>query len=227
MFPPVIPHPAARDNLGFSCMSRFDAILFDFDGVLIDSEPVHWACWADVLAGVGVALSWDYYRDNCIGIDDREMLRMMAGASQPARDWRELWELYPAKKKLFRERMESAPPFAAGLRELLDELAPEHKLAVVSSSSCTEIEPLLESAGLRRFFGTVVGGDSVERGRHKPAPDPYLLAAGRLAARLPLVVEDSEPGVASGRAAGFEVLRVPTAAAMPALVRTLAKTPPE
>jgi beta-phosphoglucomutase len=203
-------------------MRRFDAILFDFDGVLIDSEPVHWACWADVLAGVGVTLSWEYYRDHCIGIDDREMLRMMAEASEPKRNWQDLWALYPDKKKLFRERMESAPPFPAGLRELLEELAPGHRLAVVSSSSCTEIEPLLETAGLRRFFATVVGGDSVERGKHKPAPDPYLLAAERLGARLPLVVEDSEPGVASGHAAGFEVLRVPSAAEMPALVRAIA-----
>jgi beta-phosphoglucomutase len=203
-------------------MRRFDAILFDFDGVLIDSEPVHWACWADVLAGVGVTLSWEYYRDHCIGIDDREILRMMAEASEPKRNWQDLWALYPGKKKLFRERMESAPPFPAGLRELLEELAPRHRLAVVSSSSRTEIEPLLETAGLRRFFATVVGGDSVERGKHKPAPDPYLLAAERLGARAPLVVEDSEPGVASGRAAGFEVLRVPSAAEMPALVRAIA-----
>src|SRR5579871_6473211 len=61
----------------------FDSILFDFDGVLIDSEPVHWACWAEVLKPLGVTLRWDFYRDHCIGIDDREMLRMMATQSDP------------------------------------------------------------------------------------------------------------------------------------------------
>ena len=53
---------------------QFDAILFDFDGVLIDSEPLHCLCWADVLKPLGVTLEWEFYRDHCIGIDDREML---------------------------------------------------------------------------------------------------------------------------------------------------------
>ncbi len=199
-------------------MSRFDAVLFDFDGVLIDSEPVHWACWAEVLAGAGVVLEWEYYRDCCIGIDDREMLRMMAAVADPPRDWQALWELYPEKKKRFRARMEAAPPFTAGLNGLLSRLEGEFKLAVVSSSSCAEIEPLLESAQLRHYFATVVGGESVPRGRHKPEPDPYLLAAERLGARAPLVVEDSDPGAASGRAAGFEVLQVRSPAEVPARV---------
>jgi beta-phosphoglucomutase len=200
-------------------MSRFDAVFFDFDGVLMDSEPVHWACWAEVLARVGVTLTWEYYLEHGVGVDDREILRRIAEEADPPRDCQELWSLYPGKRDLFRERMETNPPFADGLAELLRELEPEHKLAVVSSSLCSEIEPLLESAGLRRFFGTVVGAESVERGKRKPAPDPYLIAAERLGARAPLVVEDSEPGAASGRAAGFMVLRVPGAAEMPALVR--------
>jgi HAD superfamily hydrolase (TIGR01509 family) len=186
-------------------MSRFDAIFFDFDGVLIDSEPVHWACWREVLLPLGVSLEWEFYRDQCIGVDDRLMLQMMATASDPPRDWNEMWMQYPAKKELFRARMIEAP-FPLGLAALLDELQPEYKLAVVSSSSCAEIEPLLVSAGLRGYFQTIVGGESVQR--HKPAPDPYLLAAERLAARAALVVEDSEAGLESGRAAGFEALRI-------------------
>ena len=77
---------------------------------------------------------------------------------------------------------------------------------MVSSSSCDEIEPLLEVAGLRGYFETVVGGNSVKH--HKPAPDPYLLAAERLQVSQALVLEDSDAGAASGQAAGFEVLRI-------------------
>lgn len=198
-------------------MARFDAILFDFDGVLLDSEPVHWACWAEVLAPLGVNLTWEFYRDHCIGIDDREMLRMMATKSEPPKDWSLLWAQYPAKQVLFRARMEMAPPFDVGLPALFAELDGAYKLAVVSSSACYEIEPLLEVVGLRRHFGTVIGGDSVKR--HKPAPEPYLLAAERLGARRPLVLEDSPAGIASGRSAGFEVLAVPRPADMPDLLR--------
>jgi HAD superfamily hydrolase (TIGR01509 family) len=198
-------------------MPGFDSILFDFDGVLADTEPVHWACWADVLAPVGVALEWESYRDRYIGIDDRLMLRMLAEQAQPPRPWEDLWKLYPAKKELFRARVTAAPPFGPELGPFLGGLDGVYKLAVVSSSSCSEIEPMLEAGGLRRHFHTVVGGENVKR--HKPAPDPYLLAAERLGVRAPLVVEDSEAGVASGRAAGFEVLAVGNPAEVPDRVR--------
>ena len=187
-------------------MPEFEAIFFDFDGVLVDSEPVHWACWAEVLAPLGVTLTWEFYRDYCIGIDDRLMLQMMASQSDPPRDWHLLWAQYGAKKELFRSRMIGAPPFAPALDTLLKGLQTDYRLAVVSSSSCDEIEPLLEVAGLRSYFQTVVGGNNVKH--HKPAPDPYLLAAERLQVHKALVLEDSEAGAVSGQSAGFEVLRI-------------------
>jgi len=134
------------------------------------------------------------------------MLRMMAGRSAPPCPWESLWNQYPAKKDLFRGRMSADPPFPPGTAALLDELRADYRLAVVSSSSTDEIEPMLAASGLRHRFDTVIGGNNVKR--HKPAPDPYLLAAERLGARTALVVEDSEAGLASGRAAGFQVLRV-------------------
>ena len=197
-------------------MPEFDAILFDFDGTLLDTEPVHWACWAQMLAGVGVTLTWEYYRDFCIGIDDKIMLQRLAEAALPPRDWNELWALYPAKRELFRERM-AHPEFDPALTTLLNDLAGSYKMAVVSSSACSEIQPILEAGGLLSFFGTVVGGGDVKR--HKPAPEPYLLAAERLQVNRALVLEDSDAGVVSGRAAGFEVIRVKHPTDVPTLVR--------
>jgi beta-phosphoglucomutase len=198
-------------------MPEFQAILFDFDGVLLDSEPVHWSCWAEELATVGVALTWDYYRRYCIGIDDRDMLRVMAEQADPPRDWRDLWSLYPAKKERFRARMIAEPVFDSALAGLLGQLHERYKLAVVSSSSCSEIEPLLVAGGLRGHFDTLIGGEQVAR--HKPAPDPYLLAASRLNVTHALVLEDSPAGIASGRAAGFEVLAVERPSDVPELLR--------
>jgi beta-phosphoglucomutase len=204
-------------RLAFARMPEFEAILFDFDGVLLDSEPVHCACWAEELATLGVTLTWDFYRQHCIGIDDRDMLRMMASQSNPPRDWRDLWDLYPAKKERFRARMIAEPAFDPALNGLLAVLHDSHRLAVVSSSSCSEIEPLLLAGGLATYFDTVVGGEQVRR--HKPAPDPYLLAAERLGVSRALVLEDSAAGIASGRAAGFEVLAVERPSDVPALLR--------
>lgn len=187
-------------------MTDFEAIFFDFDGVLIDSEPVHWACWAEVLVPYGVTLTWEFYRDHGIGIDDKLLLQMLADRADPPRDWHILWAQYPAKKELFRSRMSAAPPFPPALGALLKRLQDDYRMAVVSSSSCSEIEPLLEVAGLRAYFETIVGAESVKH--HKPAPDPYLLAADRLQVRKALVLEDSDAGASSGQSAGFEVLRI-------------------
>jgi beta-phosphoglucomutase len=187
-------------------MPEFEAILFDFDGVLLDSEPVHCACWAELLAPLGVALNWEYYRQHGVGVDDREMLRMVAAGSNPPRKWEELWALYPAKKKLFQARMAQSPPFDPSLDGFLGELHGVYKLAVVSSSSTTEIALILAAGGIRRHFDTLVCGEDVQH--HKPSPEPYLLAAQRLGVRTALVVEDSPVGMASGRAAGFEVVVV-------------------
>ena len=187
-------------------MPEFEAILFDFDGVLLDSEPVHCACWAEVLAPLGVTVEWEYYRQYGVGVDDRGMLRTMAARSDPPRNWEELWAQYPAKKRLFQARMAQSPPFDPSLDGFLSGLHSAYKLAVVSSSSTTEIALILTAGGIRRHFDTLVCGEDVQH--HKPAPDPYLLAAQRLGVRTALVVEDSEPGMASGRAAGFEVVAV-------------------
>jgi HAD superfamily hydrolase (TIGR01509 family) len=160
-----------------------------------------------------VELSWEFYRDYCIGIDDREMLRMMAGE----RNWRTLWEQYPAKKALFRSRMMDAPPFPSTLGATLEALRGKYKMAVVSSSSCEEIEPLLERAGLRGYFETVVGGGDVKK--QKPDPEPYRLAATRLGVTRALVLEDSQAGMAAGRAAGFEVIQVRHPNEVPGLLK--------
>jgi HAD superfamily hydrolase (TIGR01509 family) len=201
----------------FRSMPRFDAVLFDFDGVLADSEPLHYACWAEVLAPLGVILTWEFFRDHCVGLDDREMMHLVAARSNPPHDWETLWARHPAKKELFIRRMLAAPPFAPGIGPLLGELHLGYKLAVVTSSARTEIEPALAAGALLEYFDALVCGREAER--LKPAPDPYLTAAGLVGAKQPLVVEDSPYGIASGRAAGFEVLVIPTPADTAELVR--------
>jgi len=197
-------------------MNRPQAIFFDFDGVLLDTEPVHCACWAEMLQTVGLTLTWEYYRDFCIGIDDRDMLRNMAKMADPPRDWESLWALYPAKKRLFQDRL-LVPPFEQDLVAMLPDLHREYRTAVVSSSAASEIEPLLIAGGIRDHFDTIVGGEMVKC--HKPSPEPYLTAAERLAVTHAIVLEDSAAGIASGRAAGFEVLQVRHPKEVAALLR--------
>jgi beta-phosphoglucomutase len=197
-------------------MPKYEAILFDFDGVLLDSEPAHFACWREVLAPLGITVDWDTYREHCIGVADYTMLEFLARRASPPVAAERLWAEYSRKNGKFLERMASNPPFPQQTRRLIEDLS-DYKLAVVSSSARAEVEPVLAAAGLRRCFDAVVYGEDVER--LKPAPEPYLLAAKRLGISTALVVEDSDPGVASGRAAGFDVLRIDHPERLAELVR--------
>jgi HAD superfamily hydrolase (TIGR01509 family) len=197
-------------------VTPYEAILFDFDGVLVDSEPVHFACWREILAPLGVDLDWETYRKRFIGVSDRAMLEDLARLRHPPIDADVLWREYPRKRALFRERTADGSVITPAVRELVESLG-EYRLAVVSSSGRDEIEPLLRAAGVSGCFGALVCREDVTQ--YKPAPDPYLKAAALLEVRRALVVEDSAAGIASGRAAGFDVLEVPAAAKMPELLR--------
>ena len=176
----------------------YDALLFDFDGVLADTELVHYISWRDTLEPFGMEIDWPWYQANCVGIGDY-VLAPCFGVGDPA-------SLVAEKQQRFRDALAGSPPFLPETLSLIRELAESYPLAVVSSSFRREIAPPLERAGLDNCFKTILCGDDVER--LKPAPDPYLKAAEILGAKKPLVIEDSDSGVASGEAAGFDVIRV-------------------
>lgn len=193
-----------------------DGILFDFDGVLADTEPVHFACWREILSPFGIDLEWDLYAAQCIGVSDRLMLERFALALQPPMPVEVLWNEYPRKKELFRRRAETADFLEPEIIALIRSLS-GFPMAVVTSSGRSEVEPILIRAGVRDDFRAMVCG--LEVPKLKPAPDPYQKAAELLHLRNPLVVEDSDAGEQSGRAAGFQVLRVTSTRDVPLLIR--------
>jgi HAD superfamily hydrolase (TIGR01509 family) len=128
-----------------------------------------------------------------------------------------------AKQQRFRYALEQSPPFLESTAAFVKELAASYLMAVVSSSFRAEVEPPLVRAGLDRCFQKILCGDDVTR--LKPAPDPYLKAAEILAAQNPLVIEDSDAGVASARAAGFDFVRVTGPSEMETEVRRVLSCP--
>ncbi|MCX6593822.1 MAG: HAD family phosphatase [Acidobacteria bacterium] len=197
-------------------MKDYQAVLFDFDGVLVDSEPVHFACWQEILAPYRITLDWDYYEQNCIGVSDRAMIATLVPLANPSVEFDEIYAQYPRKKALFRDRMLAQPAIYEPTMELVRSLD-GYKRAVVTSSGRTEVEPILDKLGLLPHLDATVFGGDVER--LKPAPDPYLRAASLLGITRALVVEDSEAGIASGQAAGFDVVRITHARDVAQLVR--------
>jgi beta-phosphoglucomutase len=194
----------------------YDAILFDFDGVLADTEPIHWRCWVEALAPLPIDLTWEVYAANCIGVQDHDMLPFLSSLSKPPVAAETLEPFFSRKKDLFRSRVLETSPIAAETIELVRSLT-GYRLGLVTSSGRLEVEPVIERAGIGDCFSTMVFGEDV--GNHKPSPEPYLLAASRLDAKRPLVVEDSAAGIASAQAAGFTVIRAPASSAVPGLVR--------
>jgi HAD superfamily hydrolase (TIGR01509 family) len=193
----------------------FDAVLFDFDGTLVDSEPLHFAAWNQALAPLGVTLSWSDYEANCIGVADRAMVEQLAAAL--AMPFERLFERFPRKKELFQAMVLDAPPMPGEIVRLLQEEWPI-PIGLVTSSYSLEVEPVLERLGLAERFGVRVFGDQVAN--LKPHPEPYLRAAEALGAKRPLVFEDSAAGIASAQAAGFPVVQVPQPEDLPRLVRS-------
>ncbi|MGA2436122.1 MAG: HAD family phosphatase [Bryobacteraceae bacterium] len=193
----------------------YDAILFDFDGVLADTEPLHYECWAEALGPLGISLDWETFRAHGVGLTDLALIEFLAAQSPAKIELDAIRSKVQEKKRLFIEKAATRSAVTAQTCEIVKTLN-SYKMAVVTSSSRLEVEPLLNRAGILGSFSAMVFGK--EAGRPKPAPDPYLLAASRLEAKSALVVEDSEAGLASGRAAGFDVLHIPHPDLLPELL---------
>ena len=191
-----------------------DALLFDFDGVLADTEPLHYRAWSETLAPLGISVSWEFYVANCVGVADDALFSnvfpKVFSVANPAK-------LVDAKRTAYRASLELKPPFLASTLELVRELSGQYPLAVVSSSSRAEVEPPLVRAGIAQYFRRMITREDVER--IKPNPEPYLKAARWMDAKNPLVIEDSSAGIAAGKAAGFRVVEISSAASMASELR--------
>jgi HAD superfamily hydrolase (TIGR01509 family) len=199
------------------------AVIFDCDGTLVDSEPLARSAWEQALARYGYAPT-DADMDASVGLPFARVHAYFAERTAlPEAD--AFWLEYSAA--LFALIDGSLAPFDDAVGAARELRARGLAVAVASSSPRERLERTLGRAGLLDAFDVTVAGDEVARG--KPAPDMFLVAAERLGVepRDCVVVEDSPPGVAAGRAAGMVTLaicRVPgTEAALAAADRVLAE----
>jgi beta-phosphoglucomutase len=188
------------------------AVLFDFDGVLVDSEPMHYRALRDCLVAEGLDIDEDEYARFYLAYDDRESIRIALERHGIPCDLDRLDQAARRKAGLY-ESLMTEIPFFPGARALIRELSGQVPLGIASGARRAEIEGILRAAGIRSSFGAVVGADDVAR--TKPDPEPYLAAMRGLESAAPglrpeecLVVEDSMPGIAAGLAAGMKVLAV-------------------
>jgi len=186
-------------------MKPFRAVIFDMDGVIVDSEPVHERAFCDVLTALGYGADHGIRFADYVGRSDFVLWQDFVAKHQPAQS---LEELLALKRNRVIDLVRRAEPIFRGLPELVEQLAARWPLAVASGSERAVIDTVLGLKGLRRSFQVVVSASEVVNG--KPAPDIFLRTASLLGvpAAECVVVEDSKPGVAAGLAAGMQVIAI-------------------
>lgn len=191
----------------------FPATFFDFNGVLVNDEVVHFEIFREVLAGLGVALSEHDYLHRYLGFDDAGAFRAVLEDAGQKPSAEQLARLIEAKRPLYMERARKALPTFAGAAELVQRRAAAGPALVVSGALRDEIELGLEVLGVRSSILAIVSAEDTKA--CKPDPEGYLLGIGWLAergqeaaARRGLVIEDSLAGVQAAKAAGLPCVGV-------------------
>ena len=193
------------------------AILFDFNGVIINDEPLQMKAYQEVLAQYDIPLSEaEYY--NSLGMDDRTFIHTAFERSKKTLTDEIMMAVCKVKGEVHRGLLTDDLPLFPGIVTFLKAASRCYELGIVSMSNAEELQYVLERTQLKALFSVVITAEDVNV--CKPAPDCYLLAHERLneqlrdARQLPLlpeeclVVEDSPPGIQSGREAGMRTLGV-------------------
>jgi len=190
------------------------AIVFDFDGVIADSEPLHLRAFQAALAEQDVPLSADEYYSRYLGYDDVGMLQQLARDRQLPWDERHVTALVARKGIRLQELLRSGAVLFPGAGDFIRASAAAVPIAIASGAMRHEIEAIIGGAGLHHLFTAIVAaGDTAES---KPSPAPYELAFTHLRERtgLPLnprrtvAIEDSRWGLASASGAGLRCVGV-------------------
>jgi beta-phosphoglucomutase len=195
---------------------HLQAIVFDFDGVIANSEPLHLQAFQHALSEEGIALTPTEYYTRYLGFDDVGVFEAVARDRQVAMSARHVAALVTSKGTIMQTMIRDGAVLFAGAKEFIGAAAAEVPIAIASGALRHEIDEIVGGAGLGKLFPVIVAsGDTPES---KPSPAPYLLAFERLKAVTgkPLephrcvAIEDSRWGIESARGAGLRCVGVTT-----------------
>ena len=194
------------------------AVLFDFNGVIINDEPLHQQLTENILLEEALKPEPGAYKKFCLGRSDRACLSDLFASQGITLTQDSLTALMSRKAQAYQRQLAEMDPLPIypGLEDLIFKLrAAQLVMAVVSGALRAEIEPVLERANLRQHFSTIVSGDDISTS--KPEPDGYLLALQHLNQTQPylqlkasecLAIEDTFAGIEAAKRAGIPVVGV-------------------
>lgn len=179
------------------------AIIFDYNGVLSDDEPILYEILSGLFAEQGRVLTAEEYFDRFVGLSDDEIIRACLGGDHPAVE-----EVIAERITRYRKAVADGSTVLDSVRDAVRFAAERVPVAVVSGSFRPEVEPVLRTAGLDQAVSVLVTAEDVERG--KPDPEGYLKALALLDGNLEpeeiVVFEDTEAGIAAAKAAGMRCI---------------------
>jgi beta-phosphoglucomutase len=192
-------------------------VIFDFDGVIVDTEPLHYRAFQKILEPLGLGYGWDTYVADYLGFDDRDAFREAFRSRGRPLSGTELEPLIEQKAQAFLEIIAAGVRPYPGAVELIAGISGRLPLAICSGALRSDILPVLEQFGLGGVFDVIVTADDVTAS--KPDPACYRLTVERLSAACPgkgiapescIVIEDTPGGIAAARGAGLVVVGVTT-----------------
>ncbi len=191
------------------------AVIFDFDGVITDSEILHFRSFNQVLAQHGMEITVkDYYKDY-LGLTDLDLLNLLVNKGLLELDDEGIKNLAKQKEQAFEKLAQTEGSIIGGVRDFLEMLKQNNiPMAICSGALLAEIELILEDTKLRAFFEVIVSAEYVKKG--KPNPEGFLLTLQRLneKSRNPalssqcIVIEDSHWGLEAAKAAGMHTIAI-------------------
>lgn len=191
-----------------------EAVLFDFNGVLVDDEAQHCEALQRVLADEGITLTGEQYYAEYLGLDDRTGFVHAFRRAQRTLTTQVLEHLVKTKSRVYLELVTTSLRLVAGAPEFVRDAGTRFRLGIVSGALRSEIDHVLSRTGLADRFEIIISADDVSR--CKPDPASYIAAHGAFSQRRPIpvdacvVIEDSLPGLAAARAAGMACVMLTT-----------------
>jgi beta-phosphoglucomutase len=192
------------------------AIIFDFNGILVDDEPIHFDMFQKVLFEEGLSLTREEYYARYLGMDDRGCFQAAFRDRGRALDEATLAALIQRKAVYYRNEIQQRLTVFPGVKQLIPKLSASYPLAIASGALRSEIEMIMQTIGLIKYFQVIVSTEDITEG--KPSPEIFTKAltlfnqhnadAKPIRPAECLVIEDSKEGILGARRAGMKCLAV-------------------
>jgi beta-phosphoglucomutase len=183
---------------------NIDAVIFDFDGVIVNSMPIHYRAYREVFMDLGIDLTEEDYYNNIGGVAGETIPKFLNGKIVNISNK----EIHNRKKNVFNKIIDEEGIELLETAKLIQVFHKKYKLGIASAGAYIQIHKMLNKINISHYFDTIITGDDVKEG--KPSPEAFLLAAKNMeiSPKNCIVFEDSFAGIEAAKSAGMQFFHV-------------------